>query len=394
MKKLLSFILILSFLFSTVNFVYADEETVAFDICGTEKYDYAYEALKLTNEERERLGLAPLVMDEGLLDTAMQRAAECAICFSHTRPDGQVCFSAINGAFYSASENIAAGYASPEAAVDSWINSEGHYASMINSSFNSIGIGCFESSSGWLFWVQVFTLNPSPASVTVSGDKNATRTIEAVDSNLSLSVRVSDIPVYAQSSVEVVNSNSDIPYMTQIIDPHSFTYSTDSPDIAVVDENGTVCGISVGTASITATMKDSPDISVSSVINISEPPQITFNESGFATDIPLGSTASDYFMFQVTDEYGNLLLTDDIIKTGCTVYYKNIPYTVIICGDVNIDGKINSTDFMQVRMQFLGNYTMTEIKKLTADVNKDGKINSTDFMQIRKHFLGTYNLFE
>ncbi len=61
-------------------------------------------------------------------------------------------------------------------------------------------------------------------------------------------------------------------------------------------------------------------------------------------------------------------------------------------GDVNKDGSINSTDFMQVRRHYLGLYTIPEENLALADVNKDGKINSTDFMQIRRHFLGIFEI--
>ncbi len=62
-------------------------------------------------------------------------------------------------------------------------------------------------------------------------------------------------------------------------------------------------------------------------------------------------------------------------------------------GDVSGDGKINSTDFMQIRKHYLGLYSLTEESIALADVNKDGKVNSTDFMQVRKHFLGLYDLY-
>ncbi len=65
----------------------------------------------------------------------------------------------------------------------------------------------------------------------------------------------------------------------------------------------------------------------------------------------------------------------------------------VMLGDTNGDGKINSTDFMQIRRQFLGLYSMNDEQLIAADVNKDGKINSTDFMQVRRHFLGLFDIF-
>ncbi len=63
-------------------------------------------------------------------------------------------------------------------------------------------------------------------------------------------------------------------------------------------------------------------------------------------------------------------------------------------GDVNGDGNINSTDFMQVRRYYLGIYTFTDEQLIAGDVNNDGKVNSTDFMQIRRHYLGLFEIEE
>ncbi len=71
---------------------------------------------------------------------------------------------------------------------------------------------------------------------------------------------------------------------------------------------------------------------------------------------------------------------------------EDVPPLVGMKGDVNGDGVINSTDFMQVRRHFLKLYEIPEDKQACADVNSDGTINSTDFMQIRRHFLKLYTI--
>ncbi len=91
-----------------------------------------------------------------------------------------------------------------------------------------------------------------------------------------------------------------------------------------------------------------------------------------------------YTSFYNTDTAKNL---DFFVKDGKV-------YNIIISGDVNGDGKINSTDFMQVRKAYLNTFELTGAKQLSADVNFDGKVNSTDFMQIRRHYLEFYDIFD
>lgn len=60
--------------------------------------------------------------------------------FSHVRPDGSSCFTALqqkNVSYYSAGENIAYGQTSPAQVMNSWMNSEGHRANILSSSFNA-----------------------------------------------------------------------------------------------------------------------------------------------------------------------------------------------------------------------------------------------------------------
>ena len=91
----------------------------------------------------------------------MVRAQELTELFSHTRPDGQDCFSVYSEfgiTYYNAGENIAAGSSTPEGVMNQWVNSSGHYANIINSKFTELGVGYVyapDSPYGY-YWVQLF----------------------------------------------------------------------------------------------------------------------------------------------------------------------------------------------------------------------------------------------
>ena len=136
---------------------------------GTENYDFANDVLALVNQTRAEKGVAPLKFDESLLETAMQRAAELSLYYSHTRPDGSDCFTASSHAATRRSENIAIGYNTPDKVMNGWINSPGHYANIMDAEVTSIGIGCFINSEGTYNWVQFFD-NGTTTEPSVSGE--------------------------------------------------------------------------------------------------------------------------------------------------------------------------------------------------------------------------------
>lgn len=121
-------------------------------LTATELYQNAFAVLELVNAERKKAGVPALVMDPGLLDTAMQRSFETALYWSHTRPNGLDCFTANNKM---RGENIAAGAPTPESVMDMWMNSDGHRANILSSGFTSLGVGCVYADGGY-YWVQCF----------------------------------------------------------------------------------------------------------------------------------------------------------------------------------------------------------------------------------------------
>ncbi|MDD3571146.1 MAG: CAP domain-containing protein [Lachnospiraceae bacterium] len=116
---------------------------------------YAQEVVNLVNAERAKEGLSPLSIDSKVTAAAQVRATEIKTSFSHTRPDGRSCFTALAeaGASYSgAGENIAIGQKTPSEVVTAWMNSPGHRANIMKPNFKYIGVGVNGTA-----WAQLFT---------------------------------------------------------------------------------------------------------------------------------------------------------------------------------------------------------------------------------------------
>jgi uncharacterized protein YjbI with pentapeptide repeats len=91
---------------------------------------------------------------------------------------------------------------------------------------------------------------------------------------------------------------------------------------------------------------------------------------------------------------GTKLKNSDICSTGCVVLCPSTSeqLTIIVSGDVDGNGNIDSTDYIRVKSAFLGSLDLSEAYTKAADVDESSKIDSTDYIRIKGHFLGTYNL--
>jgi uncharacterized protein YkwD len=121
------------------------------------------EVMTLVNLERQINNLHPLQWDSSLYAAALGHSLEMAQqnYFSHTSADGRSAGTRISQAGYSwktYGENIAAGYATPEAVVAGWMNSSGHRENILRSSFCDIGVAYAYSASSKFgrYWTQDF----------------------------------------------------------------------------------------------------------------------------------------------------------------------------------------------------------------------------------------------
>ncbi|MEU2061232.1 sigma-70 family RNA polymerase sigma factor [Streptomyces sp. NPDC013455] len=118
------------------------------------------QVVALVNKERAAAGCGPVTEDPQLDQAARGLSDDMAArgFFDHTDPDGNGPGERITAAGYRWStygENIARGQQTPQAVMDSWMNSPGHRANILNCSFKNIGVGVHNGPGGpW--WTQDF----------------------------------------------------------------------------------------------------------------------------------------------------------------------------------------------------------------------------------------------
>ncbi|MEE1113808.1 MAG: CAP domain-containing protein [Eubacterium sp.] len=117
----------------------------------------AWQVLTLINEEREKAGLDPLIMDRYLCEAAVTRCAELPVSFSHVRPDGSSCFTVTDGTPTRAiAENIAKDYPDATSVVEGWMASEEHRDNILSTRYRSVGIALLQTEDT-CYWVQEFS---------------------------------------------------------------------------------------------------------------------------------------------------------------------------------------------------------------------------------------------
>ena len=184
----------------------ADSDTVTVNVVG--KYDQtgARKMLDMINQFRAgndawywnednktktnlKGKLQPYAYDYSLERIAMQRAAEIAVDYDHTRPDGTFCWTAYDE-ITAVGENIAVMYNSAASVFEGWqeINNpyedQGHRRSMLSSSFTTVGIAHFVMN-GVDYWVQEFRKGGVDATYQAPNNSETAVPVEVLKSSIT-----------------------------------------------------------------------------------------------------------------------------------------------------------------------------------------------------------------
>ena len=267
------------------------------------RYDLIDEMAALVNQERAKVGAAPLTVTDDMTRIAMQRAAETALYWSHTRPNG-ISYGSLS--CLEDSENAHASSYEGEPASEanaSLVNSSGHYANMINTKWAYAGYGCVTVNK-CTYWVQVFADgkadyypdgypdNPydwKNATYTKKDKYKATVTVPICADYLSLTVRGIGGYYFEEKSMVVGESREREDYELQTmvegsqkyaatgkatwvskVSLTSDQYTVESLNDCLSVKNGVITAVKAGTGKIKYTLKANTDITYTAQIKVQE----------------------------------------------------------------------------------------------------------------------------
>ena len=223
------------------------------DIAFKGNYDRieSYKVLEIVNSYRIEVGLEPLTMDENLINAAELRACETNFYYSHTRPSGTK-FNTIS--LFAKAENIAYGQSDATEVMNSWMNSNGHKANILNENYSTIGIACF-SQGNVKYWVQLFG---EKLYKEASNQENETKLVEiaVLKEHIFPKFQSTDINIQVDKALNMPILLKNRGTIDKVSIPQSkyVQYQSSDTKIVSVNDNGYIIGKSEGLATIKGTI--------------------------------------------------------------------------------------------------------------------------------------------
>ena len=173
--KIISLIIVLSMLFFSFNTPNEAYTSIRFNANPSGREDievlnsvYEAELLYLINQYRNKKGLNSLSVHADLMRASRYHAADMAHENYHEHAThnrilnglqrGLNTFQRISSFYdgFANTENIGAGYTSPQSVFEGWVNSPGHKKNLLNRSATHMGVGYYHNASSkygnyWVF---------------------------------------------------------------------------------------------------------------------------------------------------------------------------------------------------------------------------------------------------
>lgn len=266
--------------------------------------------------------------------------------------------------------------------------------------------------------------NPNVATIDDKGVIHAltsgttTITVKAQENSVQASIEInvfSPVTGISIDQTEIYMPVGDNFKINAYIEPEdannpNIIYKSDNEDIASINESGIITAVKEGETIISAISEENELIKSTCkliVVRKMEDSEIHFDSSLTLDSLEISgikydeNTVADIkqkittdLELEIVNSQNQVLSDTDIVGTGSKILVKengNIlrVYNIIIYGDVNGDGKINSVDLLVLQRHILEIEEINGVYKKAGNVRKDGKKpTSVDLLLIQRHILG------
>lgn len=272
--------------------------------------------------------------------------------------------------------------------------------------------------------VEYISSNPNVVTIDDKGilqaisSGSSTITVKALENNVQNQIEInvySKVTHIALDQEEIYMQVGDIFKINAYIEPEDasnprVSYKSSNSKVAEVGQNGVITAGQIGEAEITVSANENPEINAKCkvlVVRQMEDSEIHFDSSLTVNSLEVSgidyneNTVADIKDKITTDleiqivNYNNEILEDtEKVGTGSKILVKEDgkilrKYQIIIYGDSNGDGKINSVDLLVLQRHILEIETIEPIFKKACNISKNGKKpTSVDLLLIQRHILG------
>lgn len=265
--------------------------------------------------------------------------------------------------------------------------------------------------------------NPNIATIDDSGvitgitSGNVTITVKAEENSIQNQIEINVYSKVTKISIDQTLLNIPVEDTFKInayVEPEDannkeIKYESTNNEIAQIDENGLIKAKKEGKAKIYAISVENPEIRSECeivVVRRMDDSEIHFDSSLKLNSLEISgidyneNTVKDIkekittdLEIEIVNHKNEILENTDKVGTGSRIKVKengNVlrEYIIIIYGDVNGDGKINSTDLLVLQRHILEIEELNGVFKKAANIRKNGKKpSSIDLLLIQRHIL-------
>ena len=252
----------------------------------------------------------------------------------------------------------------------------------------------------------IYAIQSGQATITAKAENGVTGSI-----TLNVYSKVEDLEINVQNLILQEGEQYQLISSVYPEDANNKTvkYSSLDNSVVSVDSNGKITAVKEGTSKIVITTQENniqKEVEVRVIKKISED-DLTFDESltingniisGFdyknmkVSDIKKYITTK--YNIVIENNKQEQLQDNQLVGTGSKIKIIDennqiiIEYQVILYGDINGDGKINSVDLLVLQRHILEIEKIEEIYQKAGNINKNGKKpSSVDLLLIQRHIL-------